>query len=272
MKGTSIYKDDPVLRSTIIGPLAIGQSLTKRPALVIPFAHPRKLLGIGIYCEAITAAVTFDALWMGQNEIITAATLAIHSTPEQYAGGAMRARVSGLFVEKAAATAQTFTAAHVITASKHGIVMVQLGTGGTYTTKVPAATQAYDSAALALAAGLALSPDADKVFVGYILIANNTGDWTANTDDLTDGSDVTTATFVNLAATAVTALGGAITPVALKRVAGTLSTTLNAIRTQAAKDLVVIYTSDGSAVLTRATIDIATRIYPAQGEVQTTRT
>ena len=31
----------------------------------------------------------------------------------------------------------------------------------------------------------------------YLAIANNAGDWVANTDDLTNRSDLTTATFVD---------------------------------------------------------------------------
>jgi len=49
------------------------------------------------------------------------------------------------------------------------------------------------NAATALAALPA--PDAGNVAYGTIAIENNAGDWTANTDDLTDASDVTTAAF-----------------------------------------------------------------------------
>ena len=103
--------------------------------------------------------------------------------------------INGVTYTKTATVDLTFTAAHVITASTFGVVLVQINAAGTISTKVPAATQAYASAALALAALPA--PDAGNVALGYIAIANNTGDWTANTDDLTNASDVTTAAFVD---------------------------------------------------------------------------
>lgn len=124
-------------------------------------------------------------------------TLAIHSTPEQFKTTTTALyRVNNAQYSKTAATGLTFTAAHVVSASKFGVILVQVNAAGTVSTKVPGATQAYNTAALALAA-LPL-PDAGNAAIGYIAIANNTGDWTANTDDLTNGSDVTTATFVDI--------------------------------------------------------------------------
>ena len=82
-------------------------------------------------------------------------------------------------------------------------VLVQINAAGTISTKVPASPQAYNSAPLALAA--LPSADAGNIALGYIAIANNAGDWTANTDDLTDGSDLTTATFVDATEVALSA-------------------------------------------------------------------
>jgi hypothetical protein len=132
--------------------------------------------------------------------VLYPAGLAIHSTPEQFkTTNRFVGRLNGETFGKAATTGLTFTANHVVTASKFGIVLVQITPAGTISTKVPGATQttamAYNTAALALAA--LPSPDAGNVAMGYIAIANNAGDWTANTDDLTDGSDVTTATFTD---------------------------------------------------------------------------
>lgn len=104
-------------------------------------------------------------------------------------------RILGVLYSKGATDNLTFTAAHVITAAKYGCVLVQIDAAGTVSTKVVATPQAYNTAALALAALPAA--DAAKVALGYWAIANNAGDWTANTDDLTNGSDVTTALFVD---------------------------------------------------------------------------
>jgi hypothetical protein len=104
-------------------------------------------------------------------------------------------RIAGVLYSKTATDNLTFTAAHVITASKYGCVLVQINAAGTVSTKVVATPQAYATAAAALAALPAA--DASNIALGYWAIANNAGDWTANTDDLTDGSDVTTALFVD---------------------------------------------------------------------------
>jgi len=104
--------------------------------------------------------------------------------------------INGISHNKNASDSLEFTAAHVITASKFGIIRVQINAAGTISTKVPLATQAYNDAPTALAALPAV--DAGNVSLGYIAIANNAGDWTAKTDDLTDGSDVTTAAFTDV--------------------------------------------------------------------------
>lgn len=134
------------------------------------------------------------------NGVLAPAGLAIDTVPEKFKT-TLRfvGRYSGETFPKAATTAIVFSAAHVVTASKFGIVLIQITPAGTISTKCPGATQttamAYNTAALALAALPAV--DAGNVAVGYIAIANNAGDWTANTDDLTAASDITSATFTS---------------------------------------------------------------------------
>jgi hypothetical protein len=128
--------------------------------------------------------------------LITKGTLVIDAVPEKFKTTTTATyNIAGVTYTKTAATAILFTAAHTVTASKFGIILIQINAAGTVSTKVPAATQAYNSAALALAALPA--PDAGKAMLGYIAIANNALDWVANTDDLTAASDVTTATFTD---------------------------------------------------------------------------
>lgn len=125
------------------------------------------------------------------------AGLAKDSVPEKFkTTRTARYEIAGVKYTKAATAALVFTAAHVVTASKFGIVLVQINAAGTISTKVPATPQAYNTAALALAALPAA--DASNVSLGYLEIANNAGDWTANTDDLTNGSDLTTAAFTEV--------------------------------------------------------------------------
>jgi hypothetical protein len=131
-------------------------------------------------------------------------TLAVDAVPEKFKTTTVFIwRRAGIQFSKAATTAIVFTAAHVVTASKYGIVLVQITDAGVISTKVPGATQAYNSSALALAAKPAV--DAGNTEVGYMIIQNNTGDWTANTDDLTAASDITAVTFTNATAATIPA-------------------------------------------------------------------
>lgn len=155
----------------------------------------------GFYADVRAARAKIDDFrtWLN-NVVLQHGTLAIDAVPEKFKTTTVFIwRRNGIQFSKAATTALVFTAAHPVTASKFGIILVQINDAGTISTKIPGATQtttmAYDSAALALAALPA--PDAGNTVMGYIAIANNAGTWTANTDDLTDGSDLTTATFVD---------------------------------------------------------------------------
>lgn len=130
------------------------------------------------------------------NALMVDGNLAIDAVPEKFKTTQSAAfLINGVSHVKAPETAIVFTAAHVITASKFGIILVQINAAGTVSTKVPGSPQAYDNAGLALAALPAV--DAGNVSLGYIAIENNAGDWTANTDDLTNASDVTTAAFTD---------------------------------------------------------------------------
>jgi hypothetical protein len=109
--------------------------------------------------------------------------------------------LNGVSYTKAATDSLTFTAPHVITAAKFGCILVQINAAGTVSTKVVASPQAYNDAPTALAALPAA--DAGNIALGYIAIENNAGDWTANTDDMTNASDVTTAAFNDSAETTI---------------------------------------------------------------------
>ena len=126
--------------------------------------------------------------------------LAIDAVPEKFATANRGViQYNGERPGKAATTANVFTANHVVTASKYGSILVQITPAGVISTKVTGATQttamAYDTAAAAIAA--VPTATAGNVAIGYILVNNNAGTWTANTDDLTDASDVTSATFTD---------------------------------------------------------------------------
>lgn len=171
---------------------------------VLAASPPNTSLAIG------TNGVLIPGSPVGLNSLLQIGTLVIDAVAEKFKTTTIAVyTVAGQLKTKAATTALVFTAGHVVTASKFGIILVQINAAGTISTKVPGATQAYNSAPLALAALPA--PDAGNVALGYIAIANNAGDWTANTDDLTDGSDLTTATFVDATPSSMVPLSFSLT-------------------------------------------------------------
>jgi hypothetical protein len=150
----------------------------------------------GIFHYLNRGATDFVAI----NNVRVIGTLAIDAVPEKFKTTTeAKVSIAGAVITKAATTALVFSAAHVITANLYGVVLIQINAAGAISTKVPVSPQAYATAAAALAALPA--PDAGNVALGYIAIANNAGDWTANTDDLANGVDVTTAAFVDATVT-----------------------------------------------------------------------
>ncbi len=140
--------------------------------------------GDGLYDEAALAISAGDA-----TDFKTTAIAAFKIGAVQYT--------------KAATDTLSFTVANTInvgTASGFffGSWLVQINAAGTIST-LPAgglADQVYTTAALAEAA--LPSPTAANVVLGHITIAANEDlAWTANTDDMTDASDVLTAVFVD---------------------------------------------------------------------------
>jgi hypothetical protein len=169
-------------------------------------AHLRAYLSTNAHGDNLAASAPTGGVSIGSNGVLLPrtynpseallkkGTLVIDATPEKFKTTTTAVyMIGGVVYSKAAATALVFSAAHVISASKFGVILVQVNAAGTISTKVPLATQAYTSAPLALAALPA--PDAGNVALGYIAIATGVAAWTGNTDDLTNGSDVTTAAF-----------------------------------------------------------------------------
>jgi hypothetical protein len=126
--------------------------------------------------------------------LVVDGNLAISATAEKFkTTQTARYSISSVVYELEATDLLTFTAAHVVAASKFGVILVQVNAAGTVSTRVPGATQSYNDAPTALAALPAA--DAGNVALGYIAIAADAGGWTANTDDMTNASDLTTASF-----------------------------------------------------------------------------
>lgn len=165
--------------------IASDSSGTPCPQLHLPTAVAAgadgKLLPTGYNPARLIAKGTLAVSAVAAEKFKTTATAGFH--------------VNGGYYTKAATDNLTFSAAHVVTASKFAVILIQINAAGTVSTKVPGSPQAYNTAALALAA--LPEPDAGNVALGYIAIAAKAATWTANTDDLTNGSDLTTAAFVD---------------------------------------------------------------------------
>lgn len=140
--------------------------------------------------------------------IITDPGLAIDSTVTRFGNAAFKFRINGTNYSKAADSAgNTFTAAHVIGNGSDdlwGCIWVGINAAGTFVTRVPLTPQVYTSAALAHAAVDALAVRSDLCYVGRILINANALTWTGNTKNLTDSSEVTTATFISATSNFIT--------------------------------------------------------------------
>lgn len=151
----------------------------------------------GAYAQAREYRSGFnDILTWLTGAVLQHGTLAIDATAEKFKTTTIFIwRRLGIQFSKAATTAIVFSASHVVNSSKFGVILIQITDAGVVSTKVPLSPQVYTSAPLALAALPAA--DAGNTVVGYIAIAAKAATWTANTDDLTNGSDLTTATFVN---------------------------------------------------------------------------
>lgn len=136
--------------------------------------------------------------------VISDPVIAIGSTAERVANGAFNYRIENVNYSKGAVAAgSTFTAAHVIAASSWGAINLYVNIAGTIISRVPGSSQTgiqtYASAALAHAAADAIIyPDPyGACYIGRILINSDGTTWTANTDDMTNASDLTTATFIS---------------------------------------------------------------------------
>ena len=245
-------------------PITTATGVTRRFFNLFKPGFPFKVHGVDLFCRATTVDVNAYVQIIGDNDILVAGALGIDSAPEKFLLAASRYILGGLVVEKTAATALTFTAAHVVTASKSGCILVQVDNAGTISTLVGETTQTTAMAyATAGEAALHLpSAAAGKLAIGYITINNNTGTWTAGTDDMTNASDVTTATFTTYAAVAE-ALASSPIFAANKIVSVAEATAVTAHRDITGDKMIALsYTSDGDGAVTEGVCSVIYRAIP----------
>lgn len=260
MRDSILNADSAVARVRL--PIAMGTivvSKTNRVFFARKALFKARIIGLQHWCYSLAGAVSVSGVVVPKGTgLVTAPTLAIDANAVKFQIGAGILFGAYTLQEKAAATALTFTAAHVVTANLFGEILVQIDNAGTVTTKVVSATQAYATAGAAHAALPA--PDANKVKIGTIAVAAGVADWVANTSDMTNASGATTVIF-----TAATALVKFATNVAF--VSGAIVTGTITQQNVNTDDLIVLsYTSDGSGALVNGFTTFTERVRPLRGE------
>lgn len=254
--------------------VATATSQTALPFLIVKPGYWFRFAGLGLGNRALAGEVSIDARIVRGDGPISPPNFRTDATePEDYETDAFAFVLNGVVINKTAVDGGDFTAAHVVTALKFGVILFQIAANGTISTKVPAATPttamafaSYDEAVRNLPA-----PDANNAPLAYLVIEADAGNWTANTDSLTD--DLTEATWVNgpFAPYAgevpvVSPMAAPVEAVTATYVEGTLSSTDSDLLGTPDDLLVLWYTSDGSGALTAGTALARIRPYPLNGE------
>jgi hypothetical protein len=268
MRDSILERDSHVARREVLVPVTTAISLTKRLVTAYKVRHNAVFTGASLFARTVAGTVAVSLLIADSEEIDTALTsagLAIDATAEKFkVGTTFVYRAASGFYTKAAATAILFSANDVINgANKWGAFLVQVDSAGTVTTK-GALANAFATEGAAVAALPAA--DASKAVVGYISVQAKNATWTANTDDLTAGSDCVVAHFVNKTTAARVPLTADLSPVAAKVVDGVLSTDFTQLYMPINSYILAVQTTDGTGALTDAILSLQTRPYPLQGE------
>lgn len=255
-------------------PVATATSNTATPFFLFRPGYYFKFAGLGVGNRAEAGAVTLDArIVRGDGPVSNPNLRTDGSEPEDYESDAFTYAINGVLYQKALVDGGDFTAAHVVTAEKFGVILFQIATNGTISTKVPAATattamafESYDEAVRNLPA-----PDASNAPIGYLVIEADSGNWTANTDSLTD--DLTEATWVNGPLTyyagevpVLSPMSAPVAAVSGAYVEGTVSTTDSDLIGDENDLIVLTFTTDGSGALTAGSAVLRLRPYPLNGE------
>lgn len=144
----------------------------------------------------------FDLFGYPTDRVLDDVTLSLTvAEPEDFSVTAFEYSIGGVKYSKAATANLDFSAAHECTASKYLAILVQVDTAGAISTLMPyvsgrsqTTAQGYDTYDAALAA--LPQTAANKVAIGAIVVLADAGGWTANTDDMVAGSDLTSVWFV----------------------------------------------------------------------------
>lgn len=266
LRGDNIAGSDPIHRKIIVAALVTAVSQTGVPFFAVkPDLDSGYVVeGVSGYARTLAGSVTANVINVRNGTgIITVGGLAITAAAEKFkTAAASFYAVAGVLKTKAATDNLVFSSAYTVnlaagaTTNHWGAFLVQINAAGTISTKAVSADQDYATEALAVAA--LPDPDAAQVALGYITIRSKaSAAWTANTDDMTDASDVTTADFYDTAP--LTVLADPITFVSLTDVEGVLETPYRTLSGLSSGLLYAVFTSDGTGVLTNGHLKITIR-------------
>lgn len=273
IRDTKLLPESNVAEHLVPAAFATANSLAARPFFVFKPGYGFRVKRLGLSCRTKAGAAGINARIVRDKGVLSSPGLAISATPEETAIAACSYVIAGVAYNLAADATFPFTAAHVVTALKWGVILYQVDAAGTVTTKVPAATpttaMAYNTEAEAVKAVPA--PDALNASLGYLLVNADAGNWVAITDDMTDGSDLTTAEWVNgpfgntvssVNTATLAAVGGGY-------VEATLSDDFRNLVGDEDAFVVLTLTTDGTGALTDPTAVLGIRPFPLSGEAPT---
>lgn len=268
MRDYVLEQDSHVARRVVTVPVTTAISLTNRVVTAHKIRHNSVFVGASAFARTVAGTVALKVVIADASKpdsALTSAGLAIDAVPEKFKIlTAFAYRAGAGFFTKAAATAIVFSANDVINgANKWGAFLVQVDSAGTVTTKGALANAFVTEQAAVAALPLA---DASKAVIGYISVQAKNATWTANTDDLTNGSDCVVAHFISTTGALLSPLTAAITPLAGTEVDSVNATDFNQLYAPLNSSLVVLQTTDGTGALTDALLALRYRPYPLQGE------
>lgn len=270
-KDEKIDPNAKVARNTISVGLITAVSQAQVLHYLAKVGYAFRVTDVQAYCLLLAGNVTARVIIVNDNQTIGAVGLAIDAVDQKFQVSQFYYDVNGTPFKKAAATAIVFSAAYTVNNAAAapqvwGAFLVQIDNAGAVTTLAHAADQTYASEATAIANLPAAATN--KVAIGYITVKSKASTkWTANTDGLDSGAEADTVNFYD-AEIPGDVLDGSYAFASLTQASPTL-TDDGVENLKGTKDsrLAVIYTSDGTGVLTGGRLNITVRPTPMGGEV-----
>lgn len=238
---------------------AIVASQTNRKFAHFKPEHEFLLTEAQLAVSGLVGALAFRIVVANRDGIVGAAdaTLVVDATPDQFAHGAIVAKIGDKVFAQAAQTGLAFSQAFTVADDTFGVSLIQMDASGTVSTKEPSA--AMDYATASLAAGNVPAPDAGNIALGYVVIAPTAGLFTANTTALTGIATFTDTPVIAPAVASLAAVDDTLVDSA--------AASFDAAHGNPDASIIVTYTTDGTGDVTTGSFVLRYRPYPLNGEV-----